>query len=98
MLLAAAEIGRDNGLRHVYAGNLPGQVGRLEDTHCAACGDVVVSRFGYHIRTYSVTADGRCPACASPVPGRWNDHFETQLTSRPFVPRRHHLELRVLNS
>ena len=35
MLLAAADIGRANGLRYVYAGNLPGQVGALEDTHCA---------------------------------------------------------------
>ena len=37
MLLEAAAIGRASGLRHVYAGNLPGQVGDLEDTHCAAC-------------------------------------------------------------
>src|SRR5690349_19498258 len=35
MLLAAADVGRRNGLRHVYAGNLPGQVGDMEDTHCA---------------------------------------------------------------
>jgi len=98
MLLAAAQIGRDNGLRHVYAGNLPGQVGALEDTRCATCGCVLVSRFGYHVRSYAVTAGGRCPACASPVPGRWSDHFDTQLTSRPFVPRRNKLELRVLNS
>ena len=35
MLLAAADIGRASGLRYVYAGNLPGQVGTLEDTHCA---------------------------------------------------------------
>ena len=34
------------GLRHVYAGNLPGQVGDLEDTHCAHCGDTLVSRAG----------------------------------------------------
>ena len=39
MLLAAADIGRANGLRYVYAGNLPGQVGDLEDTRCAACGE-----------------------------------------------------------
>src|SRR5690349_3595895 len=38
MLVKAAAIGRANGLRHVYAGNLPGSVGELEDTRCAACG------------------------------------------------------------
>src|ERR1041385_2169335 len=39
MLLRAARIGRDAGLRHVYAGNLPGRVGELEHTHCHACGE-----------------------------------------------------------
>ena len=71
MLLAAADIGRANGLRYVYAGNLPGQVGTLEDTHCAACGELLVARYGYLIREYRLTPDGRCPACATPVPGRW---------------------------
>ncbi len=37
-LLRAAEIARRAGLRFVYAGNLPGQVGDLEDTRCPACG------------------------------------------------------------
>ena len=64
MLLAAADIGRANGLRYVYAGNLPGRVGDLEDTHCAACGELLIARYGYHIRDYRLTADGRCPSCA----------------------------------
>src|SRR5262245_66222655 len=50
MLEAAARIGRSVGLRFVYAGNLPGSVGDLEDTRCAACGDVLIARFGYPIR------------------------------------------------
>jgi pyruvate formate lyase activating enzyme len=33
-LQRAAEIGQEAGLRYVYAGNLPGRVGSLEDTHC----------------------------------------------------------------
>src|SRR2546427_2056379 len=82
MLLAAAAIGRASGLRYVYAGNLPGQVGDLEDTHCASCGDVLIVRYGYHIRDYRVTADGRCPSCAAAVPGRWRAHFDGQITSR----------------
>src|SRR5712672_1200744 len=32
-LLRAAAIGREAGLRYVYAGNLPGQVSELENTH-----------------------------------------------------------------
>jgi pyruvate formate lyase activating enzyme len=86
MLREAAEIGAASGLRYVYAGNLPGQVGTLEDTHCGACGEKLVSRYGYHIRDYRLTADGRCPECAARVPGRWSPKFDRQIASRPFVP------------
>jgi len=86
MLLAAAEIGRDAGLRYVYAGNLPGDVGRLEDTRCASCGETLIARYGYHIRQYRITPQGTCPSCTALVPGRWSSHFGGQITSRPFVP------------
>ena len=84
MLLAAADIGRTQGLRYIYAGNLPGQVGALEDTHCAACGELLVARYGYLIREYRLTPEGHCPACAASVPGRWGERFEGQIASRPF--------------
>jgi pyruvate formate lyase activating enzyme len=86
MLLAAADIGRANGLRHVYAGNLPGQVGDLENTRCASCREVLVVRQGYHIRDYRLTADGRCPSCSTLVPGRWSARFGGQIAARPFIP------------
>jgi pyruvate formate lyase activating enzyme len=86
MLFAAADIGRSAGLRFVYAGNLPGQVGHLEDTRCAACGDLLIERYGYYIRNYRITPDGRCPACSAAVPGRWGKKFEGQIASRPFLP------------
>jgi pyruvate formate lyase activating enzyme len=86
MLLEAADIGRANGLRYVYAGNLPGRVGDLEDTRCASCGEVLVARYGYYIRDYRITRDGRCPACDTAVPGRWSRQFDGQITSRPFIP------------
>jgi pyruvate formate lyase activating enzyme len=87
MLRAAATIARGNGLRYVYAGNLPGQVGDLEDTRCASCGDLLVARYGYHVRDYRLTADGRCPSCAALVPGRWGSGFAGQIASRPFRAR-----------
>jgi pyruvate formate lyase activating enzyme len=86
MLLAAAEIGRANGLRYIYAGNQPGRVGGLEDTHCADCGELLVERYGYLIRKYRLTAEGRCPACSATVPGRWGPAFDRQIASHPFVP------------
>jgi pyruvate formate lyase activating enzyme len=93
MLAGAAAIGRASGLRHIYAGNLPGQVGDLEDTRCAACGDTVIARYGYHIQSYRLTPDGRCPSCAAAVPGRWGTGFEGQVASRPFLPGRSRLTI-----
>ena len=87
----AAAIGRASGLRYVYAGNLPGAVGDLEDTHCAACGDLLIARYGYHIRSYRLTPDGRCPSCAAAVPGRWDSRFDGQIASQPFLPGRSRL-------
>jgi len=95
MLMDAAQVGRANGLRYVYAGNLPGSVGDLEDTRCASCRELLVSRFGYHIRDYRLTPDGRCPACAAAVPGRWSPRFDGQIASRPFIPGSRRLEFRV---
>jgi pyruvate formate lyase activating enzyme len=86
MLVGAADIGRRAGLRYVYAGNLPGDVGDLEDTRCAVCDRVLVARYGYLIREYHVTADGTCPSCDAPVPGRWDAAFQPQRISRPFLP------------
>ena len=98
MLLDAAAIGRASGLRYVYAGNLPGQVGDLEDTRCAACGELLIARYGYHVRSYRLTPDGRCPSCAAAVPGRWGAGFEGQVTTRPFNPAGRGLEFRLLDS
>jgi pyruvate formate lyase activating enzyme len=84
MLAAAAAIGRASGLRHVYAGNLPGRVGGLEDTRCAVCEDTLISRYGYLVRDYRVTREGRCPSCGTAVPGRWDARFGGQTTARPF--------------
>jgi pyruvate formate lyase activating enzyme len=86
MLVAAAAIGRTAGLRHVYAGNLPGQVGALEHTCCAACGESLIERYGYLVRAYRITADGRCPRCDASVPGRWDPACAQQIASKPFVP------------
>ena len=51
-----------------------------------SCRETLVARYGYYIRDYRITPDGRCPACATPVPGRWSPRFDGQITSRPFIP------------
>jgi pyruvate formate lyase activating enzyme len=87
-LLRAAEIGKKNGLRYIYAGNLPGRVGELEDTKCQHCGELLIKRYGYFIQDYQLTPEGSCPRCESPVPGRWASKFGGQITDRPFSPHR----------
>jgi pyruvate formate lyase activating enzyme len=86
-LLRAAAIGRDAGLRYIYAGNLPGQVGDLEDTHCQKCGGLLIKRHGYFIDDYKLTPEGNCPRCHTPVPGRWPKKFDGQIAASPFRPR-----------
>jgi len=87
-LLRAAEIGARAGLRYVYAGNLPGFVGHLEDTRCVRCSATLIERYSYRIKAYRITADGKCPKCGDSVPGRWAAKFGGQVTSHPFLPHR----------
>ncbi len=70
-LQRAAEIGQEAGLRYVYAGNLPGRVGSLEDTLCPHCQTLLVRRRGYTILENRLTAAQACPRCGAPIPGRW---------------------------
>lgn len=67
----AVEIGRRAGLRFVYAGNLPGRVGGLENTLCPGCGSLLVERRGFRILQNRL-AGGRCPDCGRAIPGRWD--------------------------
>ncbi|TAM82851.1 MAG: AmmeMemoRadiSam system radical SAM enzyme [Acidobacteria bacterium] len=86
MLRRAVAIGRAAGLHYVYAGNMPGRVGDLENTHCPRCGTMLIERYGYRISEYLITPEGRCPSCKTSIPGRWADRFEGQLSSSPYLP------------
>ncbi|HEY6222267.1 MAG TPA: AmmeMemoRadiSam system radical SAM enzyme [Gemmatimonadales bacterium] len=70
-LVRACEIGARAGLRFIYAGNLPGRVGRWEDTWCPDCGERLIERSGYVIRAQRIGADGCCPTCGRRIPGIW---------------------------
>ncbi|HKR13675.1 MAG TPA: AmmeMemoRadiSam system radical SAM enzyme [Pyrinomonadaceae bacterium] len=70
-LIQACEIGREAGLNYIYAGNLPGRVGRWENTHCPSCDELLVERYGYLIRQVKVNRDSRCPQCSTAIPGMW---------------------------
>ncbi len=70
-LVHAAEIGREAGLNYVYAGNLPGRVGRWENTYYPNCDALLVERHGYFIQRRRVTSDGQCPDCGHTIAGIW---------------------------
>ena len=86
-LRRAAQIGRKAGLHYIYAGNLPGKAGDLENTRCPDCQELLVERSGYLITDYRLTPDGLCPKCSTLIPGRWDPAFRRQITAHPYVPR-----------
>ncbi|NLX14920.1 MAG: AmmeMemoRadiSam system radical SAM enzyme [Phycisphaerales bacterium] len=69
-LKRAYEIGCAAGLKFVYAGNLAGSVGDRENTHCPACGELLIRRSGFHIEENRMTG-GHCPGCHADIPGVW---------------------------
>jgi pyruvate formate lyase activating enzyme len=72
-LVRAAEIGREEGLNFVYAGNLPGRVGTFENTYCPGCRMLLIERAGYTIlEDHATPSRGVCPGCGSKIPGVWS--------------------------
>lgn len=69
-LLEARLIAREEGLRYVYIGNLPGA--GYEDTTCPVCGRVLLRRSGYEVDwdSYGIV-DGACRYCGARVSGVW---------------------------
>jgi len=61
----AVRIGREEGLRYVFAGNLPGEGD--EDTVCPQCGEVVIARSGYSIHAFRLKGK-RCGNCNAALP------------------------------
>lgn len=70
-IMRGCEIGREEGLRFCYAGNLPGRVGDWENTRCPGCDELLIERTGYRVKANRLTAAGTCPNCATAIPGRW---------------------------
>jgi len=65
----ALAIGQEEGLRFVYAGNVPGHRG--ENTLCYSCGKLIIKRLGYE--TELLGLDGsRCRFCGAELNVRSN--------------------------
>jgi pyruvate formate lyase activating enzyme len=85
-LLRAYEIGKRAGLRYIYPGNIPGAFGDKEGTHCPACNALVIGRSGFRVTSYRLV-DGKCPQCATPIPGVWDGHANVGQSGIPRAVR-----------
>jgi len=61
----ALEIGKEEGLRYIYVGNIPGEA----NTECHDCGELLIRRSGYRILANQIGSGGVCPNCGTPVAG-----------------------------
>jgi len=86
-LQQAADIGQEAGLHYVYAGNLPGRVGSLENTHCPKCSAILIERHGFTVQEYNITAEGNCPNCGEKIAGVWTDKPSSVNIGKWGLPR-----------
>ncbi|MGD8543933.1 MAG: AmmeMemoRadiSam system radical SAM enzyme [Candidatus Bathyarchaeota archaeon] len=62
----AREIGLEVGLRYVYEGNVPSEIG--ENTYCYNCGKPLIHRHGYVILENKIK-DSECSYCGTKIDG-----------------------------
>ncbi|MFH1403518.1 MAG: AmmeMemoRadiSam system radical SAM enzyme [Candidatus Altiarchaeota archaeon] len=67
-LESAWDTAKDEGLNHVYIGNVPGS--GKQDTYCPDCGGVVIQRRGYEVSIKDFE-DGYCGGCGARIAGVW---------------------------
>jgi pyruvate formate lyase activating enzyme len=61
----ALRVGREEGLRFVYGGNIVGH--DSESTHCPSCGHLVIERRGFALQRMRLDGD-RCRECGAKIP------------------------------
>jgi len=60
----ALHIGKEEGLKFVYLGNVPRHKG--ENTYCPKCGQLAIEREGFQVLRVDVD-NGRCRKCGEPL-------------------------------
>ena len=69
-LRRARDIAKNNGLRHVYVGNVRGEEDATA-TLCPDCGARLIDREGFRARLVKMDPDGRCQVCGRVCEGVW---------------------------
>lgn len=64
------EIAKEEGLRYVYLGNVPGH--KYEHTYCPECNAIAVARYGFSVTSWGLDSKNCCNSCgfAIPIVGR----------------------------
>ncbi|MDH5328005.1 MAG: AmmeMemoRadiSam system radical SAM enzyme [Gammaproteobacteria bacterium] len=75
-LLKARNIALENGLQHVYVGNVHAEA--ADSTYCTNCGHKVIGRDWYELKAWHLDVKGCCDKCGhvlaghfDPQPGEW---------------------------
>lgn len=68
-LNTALAIAQDEGLKHVYIGNVIDH--RHAHTYCPNCGHLLIERSGYRTQLH-MGNNGLCPKCGMQISGRWS--------------------------
>ncbi len=61
----AHDIAKEEGMRFVYTGNVPGH--RYENTYCPKCNALLIDRMGFRVGAIRIK-DGKCPDCGEKIP------------------------------
>ena len=76
----ARRLAMEAGLRYVYTGNIVDAEG--QNTYCHECGTLLIGRRGYTITDWNMIDAGKCPDCATPCagvfeerPGTWGARY-----------------------
>jgi len=86
-LLRAADIGREAGLNHVYAGNVRGLAEEYESTRCSGCSRPLITRRGFTIQNDQITDEGCCPHCGEIIAGEWTDKPKSVNLNKQGIPK-----------
>jgi len=68
-LKRVAYIAKEEGMKYVYTGNVPGN--EISNTICPSCNSTLVVRQGYRIVSNTIT-EGKCSKCSHKIEGVWN--------------------------
>jgi pyruvate formate lyase activating enzyme len=68
VLNKASLIAREEGIKYVYIGNVPGTAG--SDTICPTCNSLLIRRQGYNVTLVNLS-DGKCSKCGKNIAGIW---------------------------